>query len=317
MSELHPEAEEFLGTIEDRGVLPFHTLSVDGAREMLDQAFEPGELPIPPATITDRSIDVEGESVDLRFYRPDDSSAVSTGGRRPAFLYLHGGGWVLGSLDSADAVCRYLADRSGWDVVSVGYRLAPEHPFPAAVIDAYGALVWLAEHGPSVGVDPGRIVVAGDSAGGTLATVASLLARNRDGPSVAGQLLVYPQTDYAFDTASYRENAEGYYLTRADMRWFWDHYLPDPIHGRNPYASPLRERDLGGLPPAYVIGCEFDPLRDDGRRYAERLDAAGVPVRYREYDGMIHGFFTKVTRMAIAGEAIDEAVDVVDSMVEF
>jgi acetyl esterase len=168
-----------------------------------------------------------------------------------------------------------------------------------------------------MGVDPERIVVGGDSAGGTLATVASLLARDRDGPSVAGQLLVYPQTDYAFDTDSYRENAEGYYLTRADMQWFWNHYLPEPIHGRNPYASPLRERDLGGLPPAHVIGCKFDPLRDDGRLYAERLAEANVPVNYREYDGMIHGFFTKVTRMEVAREAIDEAIDVMDSMAEF
>lgn len=303
MSDVHPEAESFLETIEDRGVIPFHTLSVEGARSMIRTAYEAGDLPIPSPVVWDRSIPSDGGSMTLRVYNP------SVGESSPVIIYYHGGGWVLGDLETADPLCRCLADRSGYTVVSVDYRLAPEHPFPAAVLDGFRALEWVAKHGPTLGIDPGRIVVAGDSAGGNLAAAVALMARDRAGPDVVGQLLVYPQLEYAFDTDSYRENAEGYYLTRADMKWFWDHYLGRPIDERHPYASPLLAHDLRDLPPTHIVTAELDPLRDDGRQYAERLDAAGIPVTTREYEGMIHGFFTKVTRMECAHQAVDDVIE--------
>jgi acetyl esterase len=175
--------------------------------------------------------------------------------------------------------------------VAVDYRLAPEAKFPAAAEDCYAATCWIAENAAAQGFDPARIAVGGDSAGGNLAAVTAQLARDRGGPRLAHQLLVYPVIDCAFDTKSYLENAEGYFLTREMMRWFWHHYLEKPDHAADPYASPIRARSLAGLAPATVITAEYDPLRDEGEAYAARLLQAGVPTSLTRYDGVIHGFF--------------------------
>ena len=224
----------------------------------------------------------------VRIYRPGPDA-----GSLPVFVYFHGGGHVIGNLDTHDAVARNLCNDAGCVVVSVDYRLAPEHKFPAAAEDAFAAVQWCAAHAAEIGVDPGRLAIGGDSAGGNLAAVAALMARNAGGPAVRLQVLVYPVTDYACDTGSYRTYAQGYgTLEAASMRWFRDHYLsgePDRLDWR---AAPLRAGDLSGLPPALVLTAQCDVLLDEGEAYAQRLRAAGVEVEYHECRGMIHGFFT-------------------------
>jgi acetyl esterase len=195
---------------------------------------------------------------------------------------------MLGGLETHDALCRALARAAGATVVSVDYRLAPEHRFPAPLADCYAATRWIAAEV----ADGDRLVVAGDSAGGNLAAGVSLLAARRDGPAIDHQLLAYPVTNHAFDTDSYAENAQGYFLTRTDMERFWNAYLRSDADGRHPHASPLRIDDPSALPPTTVLTCGFDPLRDEGRAFADRLDAAGVPVDHLSYDDQIHGFLT-------------------------
>jgi len=227
----------------------------------------------------------------------------------PAILYLHGGGWVVGDLDGVDALCRALANRAQAIVVSVDYRLAPEHPFPAGLDDAQTALAWMHARAASLGADPERLAVAGDSAGGNLA--AALARRIRDDhaaarPALRAQLLVYPALDGALATASAAEMAEGYDLTREQMRWYWDAYAPGGA-ARTPDASPLRASTLGGLPPAVIVLAELDPLRDDGLDYAERLRAAGVEADVRVWPGMVHGFLRLRGMLDDAHAALDEA----------
>jgi acetyl esterase len=198
---------------------------------------------------------------------------------------------VIGSVDTHDYTCRLIANGAKCSVLSVDYRLAPEHKFPAAADDCYAATKWASEHAGELGIDPARIAVAGDSAGGNLAAVVALMARDRGGPSLVQQTLIYPVIHYNFDTASYRDNAEGYMLTTRMMRWFWGHYLASEKDGTNADASPLLAESVAGLPPALIITAEYDPLRDEGEAYADRLRAAGVDVICTRYDGEIHGFF--------------------------
>jgi acetyl esterase len=221
----------------------------------------------------------------VRIYTPAGT------GPFPLLVWFHGGGWVLGDLDSADPTARHLAVGAGCVVVSVDYRLAPETKFPGAADDCYAATQWTVQHAAAMHGDPDRIAVGGDSAGGNLAAAVSLMARDRRGPSLAFQLLVYPVTHCNFTTSSYQSFAEGYMLTRTSMQWYWNHYLQDVADANNPYAAPLVARDLSGLPPALVITAECDPLCDEGAAYAQRLKEAGVPTTYSCYDGMIHGFF--------------------------
>jgi len=241
--------------------------------------------------------------IPARVYIPREGEVL------PVLVYFHGGGWVLGDLDSVDSLCRSLANAADCVVVSVDYRLAPEHKFPAAVEDAYSATKWTANSATSFSGDPRRIAVGGDSAGGNLAAAVSLMARDKHGPPIVFQLLIYPATNHAFDTTSYSDNTEGYWLSKDDMRWFWNHYLRDEEDGRNPYASPSRAADLRSLPPAFVITAEFDPLRDEGEAYAARLRERGVPVKVARYDGMIHDFVNiaelRQSRVAV-GEAAAE-----------
>jgi acetyl esterase len=253
------------------------------------------------AEVEDREVPGPAGRIPVRVYRPSLAAEL------PVLVYFHGGGWTICSIETHDGTCRQLANAAGCAVVSVEYRLAPEHPFPAAPEDCYAALCFVARHAASLRVDAKRLAVGGDSAGGNLSAVVSLMARDRRGPRPCHQLLVYPVTNHAFDTESYRENAEGLLLTREMMRIFWGHYLAREEDGRHPYASPLRAPDLSGLPPAHVITAEYDPLRDEGEAFAARLAAAGVPVVARRYDGMIHGFFGFAAMIDRAGEAVADA----------
>ena len=236
------------------------------------------------------------DGVPVRIYRP-------AGAGPAAFIYFHGGGWVIGSLDSHDRLCRTLAARSGVTVVAVGYRLAPEHPYPAAVEDAWTATNWAAERFAPV-------VVGGDSAGGHLAAVVALRARDRGVP-LALQVLLYPATNHAFDTLSYREHGTDTHLSEATLRWFWQQFLGDEQRGAEPEASPLRAPDLVGVAAALVLTAEWDPLRDEGEAYAQRLLDAGVPVTLTRYEGQIHGFIRMPAVLDAAASGIDQVADAV------
>ena len=301
----HSVARSFLDELELEGAPPFSVLSVRGARDLHRRLSAPPAEPEPVGSVRDFRIPGAEEGVPVRVYAPEGE------GPFPVLVYYHGGGWVVGSLDGVDSLCRALTEAADCMVVSVDYRLAPEHPFPAPVEDAHAAFRWVADTVDAVGGDPDRVAVGGDSAGGNLAAAVSLLARDRGGPTPDYQLLVYPATDPDLATDSYAENAEGYFLTRDDMAWFWDHYLASDVDAANPYAAPLLARDLSGLPPATVVTAGFDVLRDEGVAYAERLADAGVDVDHRHYERMIHGFATKLVdpEFPQAREVVDAAGD--------
>ena len=298
---LDPQAKAVLDQFASMGGPQLHEMSVAQARELILGMVALAGEPESVARIENRTVPGPAGQIPVRIYTPVGTAPF------PVLVYFHGGGWVIGNLDTHDGICRSLANRVGCLVVSVDYRLAPEHPFPAAPEDCYAATRWLAEHAGSLGGDKGRIAVGGDSAGGNLAAVVALMARDRGGPKLAFQLLVYPATDTDFETRSYRENSEGYFLTRADMVWFWNHYAPRDEDRRNPYAAPLRAASLRGLPPALVITAEFDPLCDDGNAYAARLREDGVPVRLSQQDGLIHGFFQMGAVIDRGRASVDEA----------
>ncbi len=256
----------------------------------------------PEAGIEDAVVPGPAGDVPIRIYRPRDASDGL-----PILVYYHGGGWVIGDLDTHDYACRELCVGAGCLVVSVGYRLAPEARFPAAVDDSWAALRWVAANAESIGGDPSRIAVGGDSAGGNLAAVMSLLARDNGGPCLAFQLLVYPAVDMDFSRPSIDENAEGYVLTKDHMIWFRGHYLRSDADRADFRASPLLASGHGGLPPALVITAEFDPLRDEGRDYAEKLQAAGVPTTLSNYEGQVHVFFQLSPILDGGRRAVDEA----------
>ncbi len=282
---LDPQAKALLDQLAAIDAPRLHTLSVADARAMMANfAGMSAVTDVTLAGIADRTIPGPAGTVPVRVYTPVGRAPF------PLVVYFHGGGWVLGSLETHDSICRQLAAAAQAVVMSVGYRLAPEYRYPAAIHDCYAALVWAAANAGVLGIDALRIALAGDSAGGNLACVVAMMARDRGGPAVCFQLLVYPVTNYAFDTPSYRENANGYLLEKEAMMWFWSHYLPSPVHGEEPYASPLRAPDLHGLPSALIITAEYDPLRDEGEAYGRRLAEARVPVRMHRYQGMIHGF---------------------------
>jgi acetyl esterase len=298
---LHAKSKEFLDQFAASGMPPLGSQPVPETREAFAGIAAFGGPPESLAKVESRRIPGPGGEIPLRIYTPEGS------GPFPAIVFFHGGGWVIGTLDTHDGVCRQIAKRAGAVVVSVDYRLAPEHKFPAAPEDCYAATLWVAENAAKIGVDACRLAVGGDSAGGNLAAAVSLMARDRGKPKIAYQVLIYPVTEHSYDTASYRENADGYLLTKDSMVWFWNHYLRSPADGAQPYASPLRARDLKGLPPAMVVTTEFDPLRDEGEAYAERLRQAGVPVKLKRYDGLIHGFFMMTGFFPQALQAVDEA----------
>jgi acetyl esterase len=298
MAELDPQVAALLETMETMGMPPTYALSVESARNRLAELFQTEGESVD--RVEDFAIEGPVDPIPVRLYAP-------AGEDHPLLVFYHGGGWVIGDIETYDAVCRALSNAADCAVLSVGYRLAPEHAFPAAVEDAYAALEWADEYGDRINCDPTRIAVGGDSAGGNLAAAAALMSRDRDGPEIAHQLLVYPAvaSPSIHDFPSYEENSEGYLLEGVSVEWFFDRYLPDPVDHRNAYAAPLLARDYSDLPPATVLTAGFDPLRDEGREYAERLDAAGVPVEHHEYEGMIHGFVNLLDQLDDAREAID------------
>ncbi|HET9292233.1 MAG TPA: alpha/beta hydrolase [Actinomycetes bacterium] len=296
-----PEIQELLDRLAASGRPPLHRQSVSQARafHVQDAPAQNGPA-VPVAAVADRTVPGPGGELPVRVYTPEGT------GPFPIVVWFHGGGWVVGTLDTYDPLCRALAASVPAVVVSVGYRLAPEHRWPAAAEDAYAATLWASRNAAALGGAQHRLAVAGDSAGGNLAAVVALGARDRGGPAIAFQLLVYPVLDAAGDTASWREHAEGFYLTAAGMRWYWDHYLGG-ADGAAPDASPLRAAFFGGLPPALVVGAEHDILRDEGEAYAARLRDAGVAATASRYEGMVHGFFRWRAVTGTADAALQEA----------
>jgi acetyl esterase/lipase len=282
---LDPQADALLAQMREAGVRPFEELTVPEAREAAWGYLALAGEPQPVASVDNRFIPGPTADLPVRIYTPEGD------GPRGGIVFFHGSGWVIANIDICDAAVRSLANSTGCVVVSVNYQKAPEHPFPRPFDDCWAATSWVYANAAEIGIDPARLAVAGDSAGGNLAAAVCLKARDEGGPPIVFQVLVYPALDRNWDTASAHENAEGYGLQRETMRWFWNHYVPSEADADNPLVSPLRAADLSGLPPAFIATAEFDPLRDDGEMYAERLAEAGVPVLLKRYDGMIHGFY--------------------------
>lgn len=281
---LHPEVAAYRAARVAAGTPPLYTQTLGEARAADLAAIRAGGGAVEQvAEVRDERIPGPGGDLPIRVYRPGGPGPL------PTLLYFFGGGWTLGSVDTADGICRRLANAAGCQVVTVGYRLAPEHPFPAAVHDCHAATVWIAANADRFGVDPTRLAVGGDSAGGNLAAAVTLLCRT-DGPPLAAQLLVYPNTDVSAEPSGPVDDDPALF-NRRSVAWYRTHYLADPEHSRDPLASPLLADDLSGLPPALVVTAELDPLCAEGQRYAQRLRACGVPTRLDHYPQMIHGFF--------------------------
>jgi len=293
---LHPQAKAFLAGVEASGAPPLYELSPEDARAatgVITELMGPGPQ---VATVEGFTIATGAGEIGARRYEPDDAAGT--------ILWIHGGGWVICDLDTHDAVCRLLATASACRVIAVDYRRAPEHPFPAPLEDCWDALLAVAE---ANGDEP--MVIAGDSAGGNMAAACTLRARDRGGPELVAQLLVCPVVDHDMTTVSYRERGSGaeLFLTAKEMEWFWNHYVPDPAARSVPDASPLRAEDLSDLPPAIVITAEYDPLRDEGIAYAERLRTAGVRVTHRHHDDQFHDFFSFVNLIDAGNDAVARA----------
>lgn len=293
--------------VEAMGLPSWSDLSVDAARRIEDEVFSAGDAP-DVASVRDMAFAGPTGDVPVRVYRP--TADADADNPLPTVVYYHGGGWVTGTLDSIDGLCRRLARRLEAVVVSVDYRLAPEQPFPAGLDDASAALDWVADVAPSLGADPDRIAVAGTSAGANLAAAVALRgAAELDRAEPDAQALFYPITDHDFSTESYEANREGPLLTRADMEWFWTQYLRSSVDAANPYASVLRAPDLSGVAPAVVVTAGHDVLRDEGAAYADRLADAGVDTAHHHYPSMCHGFLSLTEEVAVADAALDDAVD--------
>jgi len=298
---LDPQLQAMRDQRERDNVPPLYTMSLAEARAAdLASIRAGGGTPEPVFEVTSFAIAGPGGELALRLYRPSADRPL------PVLLYFFGGGWVLGTIDTADGVSRSLANASGALVVVAGYRLAPEHPFPAAIEDCYAAARWVAGHGPEIGADARRIAVGGDSAGGNLAAAVALRARE-EGPDLAGQLLVYPNTDQLADDESMRAADDPFLFNRHSVAWYRQHYLISPQDAASPLASPLRAGSLAGLPPALVITAEYDPLRDQGEAYARRLADEGVQAELSRYPGMAHGFFTMIGTVDASRAAIAQA----------
>jgi acetyl esterase len=288
---LDPDAAAVYRAFQEAGRPPFETVSPAEARELyLQGRFATNPEPPELESVEPLAIPAPHGSIPVRIYTP--KTPRQTGGIAPCLVFFHGGGWVIGDLDSHDVVCRKLADEGALVVISVDYRLAPEHKFPAAVDDAVAATQWIADHSRQLGVDASRLMVGGDSAGGNLAAVVAIAARDGNGPAIAGQVLIYPATEAARIHPSHREPETSVLLTHSVTRYFYESYLNSAADVHDWRASPARASTLVGLPPAYVLTAGADPLRDEGDEYARRLEAAGVAVTRRHFAGQFHGFFT-------------------------
>lgn len=281
---LNAQARALLELLESRGGKAIEEGTVAEGRASQWEWVEFMGAPEPVASTWDTYVPGPSAELHVRVYTPAGT------GPFPCLVWCHGGGWTVGNLAVADRPTRSLTNATGCVVVAVNYQKAPEHPYPTALDDCHAALVWAVTHASTLDIDPTRVGVGGDSAGGNLAAALSLRARDLGEPDLAFQLLLYPALDPEMDSVSARENATGHALTTAGMRWFWDNYLPDPAEREDPYVAPLRAASLAGLPPAIVVTAEYDPLRDDGLAYADRLAQAGVHVLRRPYPGTVHGF---------------------------
>ena len=298
---LNSQTRILLNQIKELGLPPLNELNPVQAREQAAMGDQFSPKPEPVASVKNCIIPSSEIDIPIRIYTPAGNPPF------PIVVFFHGGGWVVGNLEAADSICRTLANQVGCIVVSVDYRLAPEHKFPAAVEDAYTATEWVAKNAASFQGDPERIAVGGDSAGGNLAAVVALMSRDRNFPSLVYQLLFYPATQYGFDTDSHRQNGKDYLLTIELLVWFWHHYLSSAADGQNPHASPLLADNLSNLPPALIITAEYDPLRDEAEAYGNRLQDAGVSVKMTRYDGTIHGFVGMANVLDQGQEALAEA----------
>ncbi|HUO05002.1 MAG TPA: alpha/beta hydrolase [Candidatus Binataceae bacterium] len=300
---LDPQMKLIVDVLNSAGPMFLRAETPEQARDKMRALLEANQPPLPDIEgVEDRHIPGPAGQVPIRIYTPSGRTAPGV------MVFFHGGGWVLGDLSSHDALCRKLANGAGCVVVSVDYRLAPEHKFPAAAEDSFAAVKWTAENAAELGAEPGRIAVGGDSAGGNLAAATALMARDRGGPAIRFQLLIYPAVDASLETHSQKEfSADGLILSRADMQWFWGHYLSSTADRVNPYASPLRAKSLSGLPPALIITASHDPLRDEGEAYAKRLIEAGVRAACTRYDGVTHGFVSFADGLELGQKAIAQA----------
>jgi acetyl esterase len=308
LSPVHPETSLFLAKLDRPGAPPFHTLPLElqrAASEKMQFAFRPEAPEVAQAHEGWIPRDASaGGPLRYRLYRPLDSLMSEA---LPLLIWFHGGGWCIGNIESYDVMCREIANQSDCAVLSLAYRLAPEFPFPAAPDDAFYALNWITDQASALAIDPARIAVGGDSAGGNLAAVTALAARDAGSPAIAFQLLIYPSTDQRGITPSHSTFAEGYLLSQESIRGFQHHYLPDRTCFTDWRASPLLAASHAALPPALMITASHDPLVDDCRTYAQRLETNGVTVRYSEYSGMVHGFFTLGRAFTDANRAVTEA----------
>ncbi|HKF70682.1 MAG TPA: alpha/beta hydrolase [Stellaceae bacterium] len=305
MARLDPDAQRVLDLIREAGRPPYETLTPPEAREFY-RAGRRILQPEPPrvAEVSNHKVPSPAGDIALRLYRGLDTEARAV---LPALIYFHGGGWVIGDLDTHDGVCRAIANASGCAVLSVDYRLAPEHKFPAAVDDAVTATEWIAAHADGLGIDASRLAVGGDSAGGNLAAVVALIARDRGAPRLRHQLLLYPATDFVTSDDPQRERFEGFPLNVVTMNWFRDHYLRGAADYGDWRASPLRAKDLRGSPPAYVLTVGFDPLHVEGEAYTNRLRSAGVSAQHRHIAEQMHGFLTMGKIIKASARALDDA----------
>jgi len=305
---LDPQAEALLARQAVLAAPPLHTMTAPNARAVINASIDTVTPREDVAAVENREIPGPHCPIPVRIYTPKGP------GPFPILLYFHGGGWVVCSIETHDAWSRHITNKIGCVVVSVDYRQAPEHKFPAAVDDCYAATHWVATHAALCNGDGGRIAVAGDSAGGTLATVVCLLARDQGGPPLVYQVLITPATDYYnLASPSYRDNAIGYGMDTADVVWLMDFYLPRGVDRDDPRAFPLRAKDLSGLPPALVMTAQYDSLRDDGDLYASRLQESGVPVTWSRYEGMIHNFPLAYAVLDRGEQAVNEMADALRS----
>lgn len=301
---LDPDAAAVLSAFREAGRPPYETLSPAEARQMY-LASRVVSNPEPPRIASTESLMIPGPArlIPARLYRP--LTVREADGLSPCLVFFHGGGWVIGNLDSHDVVCRTLADEGQLVVISIDYRLAPEHKFPAAVDDAIAATDWIARSSRELKIDTARLAVGGDSAGGNLAAIVSIHARD-NGPKIAGQVLIYPATDFSMSHPSHNEPETDALLTHSVIRWFRDHYLNSAADSEDWRASPARVKQLSDLPPAIVLTAGADPLRDEGDEFARRLSDAGVPVMHRAYPGQFHGFITMGKLLPKANDALRE-----------
>jgi len=301
---LTAESEAVLQELENQGVPALDALPPTEGRALFNEVFKTQpEDQEPVARVEPLAIPAGGTEIPARLYAPEAQGPL------PVLVHFHGGGWVYLNLDTHDGYCRQLANQAGVAIVAVEYRKAPEQPFPAAVEDCYAALCWVADNAAGLGLDPDRIATIGDSAGGNLAAVTAQMARDQGGPALRAQVLTYPAVDAELASPSIKENAEAPILPESALRWFWDHYL-GAADRLDPRASPLRASSLAGLPAAFVSTAELDPLRDEGEAYADKLEAAGVPVECRRYDGVFHGFM-------LLGKFIPEARELIADQAAF